>query len=617
MLVESREPNLNLSQEKAFQDEITRRVRSFQPRAADPTLKIQFSGSSRVEEYRALIRDLKVAGAVSGVLIFLPLLIRFRRPSYVLGVFFPLVLGIPIGLGLASLWIQKLSVTTSFLFAILGGLGVETGIHLFSRYLEERRFGKSVEEALVDLFVSMGPAVLTSVSTLAVTFLLMIFGNFRGFSEFGFISGVGLYVLFLMYFSVFPAGLVLLEKLKRIRVKPVAVEHARKIRFSPGFVRVMLGICTVLTLLSIFAVPKLKFEYDTRKIRADRPESRMAKIKQDAVGFPRFSPAVVLISGEKQSEALEAAVERKKAENPRTLIDLTRSIYSLVPKDQEEKMAIIRQMIQLLSDDALNLVKGQNKEDLETFKGVLEDHSPFTLADVPPEVKKHFLGETNSESFFMIYKKPSFDLDDGRYAIRFAEELQEIKTPVGTFQATSDSIVFADVLRTLFKDSRKILVVSALCLFTFVYLNFRSWKKTALILYSIFAGVLWVTGVMFLLGIRFNLYNMVMIPAIMGMSIDNSIHIFHRYEELGPGSLGRVLGSTGISSMLASMTNAAGFIGLVFCTHGGLRSMGTIVLLGLATCLITTLVYLPMILEFFEGRKRKFTPFRRVSSSSG
>jgi hypothetical protein len=397
-----------------------------------------------------------VAGAVSGFLIFLPLLIRFRRPSYVLGVFFPLVLGIPIGLGLASLWIQKLSVTTSFLFAILGGLGVETGIHLFSRYLEERRFGKSVEEALVDLFVSMGPAVLTSVSTLAVTFLLMIFGNFRGFSEFGFISGVGLYVLFLMYFSVFPAGLVLLEKLKRIRVKPVAVEHARKIRFSPGFVRVMLGICTVLTLLSIFAVPKLKFEYDTRKIRADRPESRMAKIKQDAVGFPRFSPAVVLISGEKQSEALEAAVERKKAENPRTLIDLTRSIYSLVPKDQEEKMAIIRQMIQLLSDDALNLVKGQNKEDLETFKGVLEDHSPFTLADVPPEVKKHFLGETNSESFFMIYKKPSFDLDDGRYAIRFAEELQEIKTPVGTFQATSDSIVFADVLRTLFKDSRKI-----------------------------------------------------------------------------------------------------------------------------------------------------------------
>jgi predicted RND superfamily exporter protein len=144
-------------------------------------------------------------------------------------------------------------------------------------------------------------------------------------------------------------------------------------------------------------------------------------------------------------------------------------------------------------------------------------------------------------------------------------------------------------------------------------LNFRSWKKTTLILYSIFAGVLWVTGIMFLLGIRFNLYNMVMIPAIMGMSIDNSIHIYHRYEELGPGSLGRVLGSTGISAMLASMTNAAGFIGLVFCTHGGLRSMGTIVLLGLATCLITTLVYLPMILELFEGRKKAGKQIRRTA----
>jgi predicted RND superfamily exporter protein len=56
--------------------------------------------------------------------------------------------------------------------------------------------------------------------------------------------------------------------------------------------------------------------------------------------------------------------------------------------------------------------------------------------------------------------------------------------------------------------------------------------------------------------------------------------------------------------MLASLTNAAGFIGLAFCTHGGLRSMGLVAVTGLATCLITTLVFLPMTLQYLEWRRR-------------
>lgn len=606
MLIESKQANLNLAQEKTFQQDIKDKMATFKPVADDPTMKILFWGSSRAQEYRALMRDLQVAGAISGILIFLPLLIRFRRPSYVLGVFFPLAVGIPISLALASLWIQKLSVTTSFLFAILGGLGVETGIHLLSRYLESRRGGKSVEDSLLDLYTSMGGAVLTSVSTLAVTFLLMIFGKFRGFSEFGFISGVGLYVLFIIYFTVFPAGLVLMEKLGRFKKVEGKPEKQRKIPFTPGFIRLTLGICTALTILSIFAVPKLKFEYDTRKIRADNPADRSAKVKQEAVGFPRLTPAVVIIDNERQSEALEAAIDRMKEKRKDTIADVSRSIYNLVPKDQDKKMEVIDQMIRILSDDALDLVKGQHKKDLETFKDVLQQHHPFVLADVPPEIQKHFRGNDGGpESFFMIYKKPQYDLDNGLNAIRFAEEVQDIKTPVGHFTATSDSIVFADVLRTMFSDSRLILVISTLSIVFFVYLNFRNVKQTALIAFSIFSGVLWVMGIMYLLGLRLNLYNMVMIPAIMGMSIDNSIHIVHRYEELGPGSLSEVMGTAGLSSMLASLTNAAGFIGLVFCTHGGLRSMGMIVLLGLGTCLVTTLIYLPMILEFLEKRRAK------------
>ena len=92
------------------------------------------------------------------------------------------------------------------------------------------------------------------------------------------------------------------------------------------------------------------------------------------------------------------------------------------------------------------------------------------------------------------------------------------------------------------------------------------------------------------------------------MSIDNSIHIFHRYKELGPGSLSRVLSSSGLAALLASLTNASAFVGLLFCTHKGLLSIGELALVGVGTCLLSTLVFFPALLEFFEkirfNRKR-------------
>ncbi|KAB2838955.1 MMPL family transporter, partial [bacterium] len=223
----------------------------------------------------------------------------------------------------------------------------------------------------------------------------------------------------------------------------------------------------------------------------------------------------------------------------------------------------------------------------------------------PEEIVERFTGDPGIPgSLMLILPKPRLELDDGRNALAFEKEIGRIKTPLGEFQASSDAIIFAEVLKTMFRDSKKVLVISVLSVFFFVLLDFRSLRKSLLVMFSILAGVFWVFGVMYLSGTKLNLYNMVMIPAVMGMSIDNSIHVFHRYEELGRGSLSKVLSTTGISAMLASFTNAAGFFGLVFCTHGGLKSMGIVASIGLGTCLITTLLYLPMILQFLEERKK-------------
>jgi hypothetical protein len=366
---------------------------------------------------------------------------------------------------------------------------------------------------------------------------------------------------------------------------------------------------SLFTVGSVAAMPLVKFEYNSKKIRADDPKTRIAKEKQrEATGKRVNNPAVVLVYSEEEANALTDAVNQERDANPKTVVDTARSYYSLVPDRQREKMAVIGQMKNLLADETIKLVKDEKKKDLDRFKRVLNETEPVREGEVPPEVKDLFVGKKDAPgTLFFINALPELELDDGRNAMAFAAEVGEVKTPLKVFHPSSDAIVYGEVLRTMFRDSKKVLILSLTSVFFFVFLNFKNFKKTLLIMFSIVSGVFWVMGVMAATGLALNLYNMVMIPSIMGMSIDNSIHVYHSYEELGRGSLGKVLKTTGISALLASLTNAAGFFGLLFCHHGGLRSMGMVATIGLATCLVSTLLFLPLILQFLEWRS-----YRRV-----
>lgn len=605
-------PNMNIGQEKKFQDQISEVVKSFDYQSYDPTMKLYFGGSTRVMEYRALLRDLKTAGIISGFIIFLPLLIRFRRPQYVLLIFIPLIIGVPAGMALASIWVPRLNVTTSFLFAILGGLGVETGIHVFSRYYEKRREGLSLEAALMDMYLFLGPPVFTAVAALATTFLLMIISDFRGFSEFGFISGVGLWTVFLLYFTFFPALLIFAEKIRLLRFGKSLKEYEGELSLTPSFVRTCLVLFCLFTVFSVAVTPRVQFEYNSKKIRADDPRDRLAKMKQRMTTGKRVNnPAMVLVKNEAEAQAIKKAVGEIRDNNPNTVLDYSSSFYSLVPSEQEEKLVVLGEIDELLTDDALRLIREDKEEDLKEFRAEVQRAKVFGLAEVPKDIQKVFLGKPGvKESLFLIFAKPHLELDHGKNAMVFREEIREIKTRHGSFFPSSSAIVYADVLSTMFRDSKKILIMAFLCILFFVFLDFRNWRKSAMVMFSILAGVFWTIGVLYLLRIKLNLYNMVMIPAVMGMSVDNSIHVYHRYEELGRGSLSKVLSTTGIAAMLASLTNAAGFVGLAFTTHGGLRSMGVLAVIGVACSVITTLVFMPMTLQFFEWRK-----YRNVSES--
>merc|ERR1712149_26693 len=89
-------------------------------------------------------------------------------------------------------YLGMLNTMTSVLFVILFGLGIDYGIHYYARYIELRSSGMDVVDAIYTTNDKTGEAILVSAFTTAAALYVLMFANFRGFSEFGFISGTGI-----------------------------------------------------------------------------------------------------------------------------------------------------------------------------------------------------------------------------------------------------------------------------------------------------------------------------------------------------------------------------------------------------------------------------------------
>jgi predicted RND superfamily exporter protein len=109
----------------------------------------------------------------------------------------------------------------------------------------------------------------------------------------------------------------------------------------------------------------------------------------------------------------------------------------------------------------------------------------------------------------------------------------------------------------------------------------------------------------------FNFYNLVVLPTVLGLGEDAGVHILHRWLEEGPGSVARVVHSTGEAVLMCTATNMLGFSGMITSFHPGLRSMGWLAVVGIGSTLIASLVSLPALLQVVDDYRA-----RRPASAS-
>lgn len=541
-------------------------------------------------------------------------------PAHTLIMGLPLIISLCWTFGLAYLIYDHLNIMTSTLGLLLFGMGIDFGIHFFGRYTEERAKGETVSEAIETTFMTTGQVIFAVGITTAAAFFILMVADFKGFSEFGAISGMGLILAIIAYIIFMPALLVVLERSPLLNLHTnIPVQHhsdnksshssdknSQWKRISTGII----GLSVAFTILAFVEIPNLSFEYDFGELEPkyekyyelNRVASKASRGRSD-----RNSAYIIVNDPTEASEVADILRKRKDMDLTSPTIKEIEVLQDRFPFDEQDgnlKIDRLANIRKLLNDPFL---KNSKKQDILRLRDAASTKSLIPLDSVPEFIKAPFTSISGTIGNLVIIR-PSVGLSDGRNSMNFADDVSSVTLPDGTiYYAGSTSIVASDMLRLLMEEAPIMVALTIGFIIIFKLLVLKNIKWVVLALLPLMASFIWLFGLMVLFDWKLNFYNLVVFPTILGIGDDSGIHIVHRYLEEGKGSVGQVLRSTGEHISVSILTTIMGFSGLLFSIHPGLRTIGELAVCGIGLSLIAALILLPSIIFMLEyiSNKRK------------
>lgn len=664
-------PPTQMEKAQALTEQIRLIAADLQPHRFHPELRISFEGdyAEKAVEMRGIRSDIVSSAAVCIGLLMLVIGLHFRSLRAVPMIIVPTVAGIVWTLGFAQVTIGHLNIVSSFIFAILMGLGIDYSIHALSRYDEERRAGRGTTEALILSLQHSGLSNLTAALTTIAVFLMLLLADFRGFSEFGFMAAVGICFSIINVFIVWPAGVVLLERWWPARYalpQPAAdqgqqggtAQGARGRRWRPGpalTVPVLL-VSLAAAGFSVWAATQLEFEYSfaklSEKVRAPAPSApaKGASAKAPKRSEPRYleaagrthdvAPAVALTQTleetrlvyetfqaildipeadldhpERWTSPLLASVRQRYADpagwaryaQNRIYRDMT-SLWRFVPQEQDAKLAIMADVRRLL-ERKVNLFEGKERERMDRLLGYLKAGA-VQPDEFPDWVLDQFRDRQGRLGRFLLFRARGAKADY-RVSSALKEAFWELRFGDRSYPVAASYFVLPEVVDTIRSDGKLTVSLALLAITVLLFLMFRSPMRVLAVLVPLLVGATSLAGFLYVADIKLNYFNVIVIPLLLGMGVDNGIHLFERLSAEGSDRVLHVLRHTGGAAFLTTLTTCIGFGGLWVANHRGLQSLGTTAIAGMTLCLLAAVATQPALVIFAEWVRHQRSKARR------
>jgi len=222
--------------------------------------------------------------------------------------------------------------------------------------------------------------------------------------------------------------------------------------------------------------------------------------------------------------------------------------------------------------------------------------SKITINELPESVRNRLMDEKGERNLVVIYPKKGA-ADDRTSMQRFNATLNGISPKI-----TGWTQLALSWMEEAFTESKKAAIYIFIVVFVVMVLCFRSLRYSLLASVPLIIGMIWMLGLYPLFGMKINVMNIVVIPVVIGMGVDFGCHIVHRF--IVEGDISTVYRFTGKAVFLSALTTMIGFgsLGLIG-SFPSIASIGTILFMGIATCLTAALVILPSLLVLEKSKK--------------
>ncbi len=596
----------------------------------DKGITLSFTGGYpiAVKDEAVSKKDIRATVLTSfvGVMILFGLWFRALRPLLYVGV--PLAISLIWTLGLAGFLFGRINILSCVFSCVLVGIGVDFAIHIINRYFDKTRSNLDAAERLGQTFQEAGAGIVIGGFTTALAFFSIGFSDFGGFRELGILTGTGILLCLGVMFFLLPSILVFFSGSESAGGKIVAASFGLRpfLDSVQKYSRISVLVCFICICLLAVIGKGVRFDDNFRNFR---PEDDSVINLQDRVTKwlgGSTAEILVVVEGETEEQAMnrnEAVFRILKQLQQSGKILRQRSISEFVtsPELQKKNIALIRE-----NPDVFNIKRIKatftaalkkngfsdpgNSYDcyFDALAQVFNTESVLllsTLAGTNMEQLVHpFSYEKGNEYKIVTYINPSKDLWSGKDIFDFKEmiikEIEKSNIPAGSFSLTGVNLLTHDIKQMIIKNLKSSLLLAIICILFVLSLYYRQLSLVILSILPLAAGLACLAGFMKIFHIDFNFFNIMVVPMIAGIGIDDGVHFTNTFLRAPSSEMPEQIAKTGRAVMLTSLTTLVGFGSIALSHYPGLKSMGVVAVIGITACLLASIVLLPAVFKLFK-----------------
>jgi predicted RND superfamily exporter protein len=576
--------------------------------------------------------DIKVTLITSFVCVMLLFFISFRTPGILLLVGVPLVMSLLWTIGFAGIVFQHLNILTCLFACVLIGLGIDFAIHVVNRFFDPEIAGLDDLSRLEATFQEAGMGIFIGGITTAMAFYAVGLSDFKGFRELGLLTGTGILFCLLAMLILLPAGLVWTSSTGRLHGKSTLAGFfltplLTSIKRHPERTLILTALGTGVLVTIGFQV---HFDDNLKNFRPS--DSKVLQLQDQVTTWLGGSTATVLltITGSSEEDVMnrEGSMVRS-LQSMQERGDISRIIstsqFLLSPAMQKHNIAWMQSHPEIFD---LDRIRQSFESSLKKYgfrtTGLYDRYmeqlgegfssqsvllpSQLRTSSVSP-ILNRLTFQKNNQFTAIIYIYPPVDLwsytDTSRFKNRIIQNLSQAGVNPASFHLTGANLLTGELKRLILQNLKTSLVLASLCIVVILWVYYRDISHLLFSVLPLLIGMSLLMGFMALFQVDFNFLNIMVIPMIIGIGIDDGVHFTNTFRHPDYHSPLRGWFQTGRAVVLTSLTTIAGFGSITLSHYPGLKSMGIVAVIGIAGCLFGSIVLMPAIFEIHDRRIKK------------